>query len=187
MPPPQRAKPGRRRARCGARDGSPHPHSPHPQLVGSGPRPQAPKDGRSGVGRRPTPDPTSRQEAPPHGRPRAEPTTRKAGSQERLLWDWWRVPTPAPPAPAASGCWAPAASPKDGQSGPAERPTPDAPHAGTRRPPPPPGALLPPPQGAKPASKSARCGVGDGSPSPQTPHPQPVGSGPQPHAPKDGR
>ena len=48
-------------------------------------------------------------------------------------------------------------------------------------------ALGPPPRCAKPARKSARCGVGDGSPSPHPPHPQPMGSGPRPHAPKDGR
>ena len=44
-----------------------------------------------------------------------------------------------------------------------ERPTPDAPHPGKR---PPPGALLLPQKRAQPARKSARCGVGDGSPSP---------------------
>ena len=52
---------------------------------------------------------------------------------------------------------------------------------------PPPDALVPPPQRAKPACKSARCGVGDGSPCPHPPHPQPVGSGPQPHARTDER
>ena len=50
---------------------------------------------------------------------------------------------------------------------------------------PPPGALVPPPQRAKPARKSARYGVGEGSPRPQPPHPQPVSSGPRPHARKD--
>ena len=41
-----------------------------------------------------------------------------------------------------------------------ERPTPDAQPPGKRRPPP--GALVPPPQRAKPARKSARCGVPQG-------------------------
>ena len=36
---------------------------------------------------------------------------------------------------------------------------------------------MPPPKRAKPARNSARCGVGDGSPHPPSPHPQPVGSG----------
>ena len=114
MPPPQRAKPARKSARCGVVDGSPRPHPPHPQPVGSGPRPHGRKDAWSGVG---------------------------------------------------------------------ERPTPDAPHPGKRHAPP--GTLMPPPQRGKPARKSARCGVGDESPRLHPPHPQPVGSGPRPHARKD--
>ena len=110
MPPPQRPKPARKGARCGVGDGSPLPHPPHPQPVGSRPRPHARKDEPSGVG---------------------------------------------------------------------ERPTPDAPHPGKRRPPR--GTLMPPPQRAKPARKSARCGVGDRFPHPHPPHPQPVGSGPRQH------
>ena len=50
----------------------------------------------------------------------------------------------------------------------------------------PPGALVPPPQRAKPARKSARCGVVDGSPHPHPPHQQPVGRGPRPHASRTG-
>ena len=72
---------------------------------------------------------------------------------------------------------------RDGWSGVGERPSPDTPHPIKRRAPP--GALVPPPQRAKPARKSARCGVGDGSPRPDPLHPQPVGSGPRPHARKD--
>ena len=97
-------------------DGSPRPLPPHSQPVGSGPQPDAPKDGRSGLG---------------------------------------------------------------------ERLTPDAPRQGKRRPPP--GALVPPPQRAKPARKSARCGVGDGSPCLHPRQPQPAGSGPRLHATKDER
>ena len=44
---------------------------------------------------------------------------------------------------------------------------------------------MPPPQRAKSAPKSARAGVGDGSPRPHPPHPQPVSSGPRPHARRD--
>ena len=64
MPPPQRAKPARKSARCGLGDESPRPHPPHPQPVGSGPRPHARTDERSGVGERPSPD------APHHGKRR---------------------------------------------------------------------------------------------------------------------
>ena len=56
VPPPKRAKPARKSARCGFGDGSPRPHPPHPQPVGSGPRPHARKDEWSGFGERPTPD-----------------------------------------------------------------------------------------------------------------------------------
>ena len=38
------------------------------------------------------------------------------------------------------------------------------------------------PHAAPTARKSARCRVGDGSPRPHPPHPQPVGSGPRPQA-----
>ena len=114
VPPQQCAKPARKSARCGVGDGSPGPHPPHPQPVGSGPRPHARKDEWSGVGKRPTPD---------------------------------------------------------------------APHPGKRSPPP--GSLMPPPQRAKPAHKSARCGVGDGSRCSQPPHPQPVCSGPRLRARRD--
>ena len=66
-----------------------------------------------------------------------------------------------------------------------ERLSPDAPHPARRRPPP--GTLMPPPQRAKPARKSGRYGVGDESPRRHPPHPQPVGSGPLPHAQTDER
>ena len=46
----------RKSARCGVGDGSPRPHPPHRQPVGSGPRPQARTDERSGLGERPSPD-----------------------------------------------------------------------------------------------------------------------------------
>ena len=176
MLPRQRAKPARKSARCGVGDGSPRPHPPHPQPVGSGPRLHARTDERSGVGERPSPDaphpgkrrppraPSCRSHraqnqhararavglvtgpqartprnhsqwvvgpgrkpertrgrgwesarprtphtqargafVPPSGRPRAASTADKACSQERALWGWGRVPTPAPPAPTASG------------------------------------------------------------------------------------
>ena len=58
---------------------------------------------------------------------------------------------------------------------------PRTPHTQARDTPPPRCALVLPPQRAKPARKSARRGVADGSPRPQPPHPQPVGIGPRPH------
>ena len=127
---------------------------------------------------------TQARGAPP-GRPRAAPTARKASSQERALWGGDGSPRPHSPRPQPVGSGPRTYARKDGRSGVGERQTPDAPHPGKRRPPP--SALVPPPQRAKPARKSARCGVGDGSPHPNPPHPQPVGSGPWPHAKKDGQ
>ena len=99
MPPPQRAKPAHKSARCGVCDGSPRPHPPLPQPVGSGPRQPA----------------------------------QRAGSQG------WESARPRTPHTQARGA--------------------------------PPGTLMPPPQRAKPARKSARCGVCDGSPRPYPPAP----------------
>ena len=79
----------RRSARCGVVDGSPRPHPPDPQPVGSGPRPHARTDGRSGVGERPSPDaPHPGKRRPPPRHPHSAPTARKASSQERALWGW---------------------------------------------------------------------------------------------------
>ena len=86
-------------ARCGVGDGSPRPHPPHPQPVGSGSRPHARTDERSGVGERPSPDAPH----PGNRRPPQAPSCRPDSTQERALWGWRRVPTPAPPAPTGSG------------------------------------------------------------------------------------
>ena len=183
LPAPQRAKPARKSARCGGSDGSQRPRPTQPQPVGTGPWPHAPKDGRSGVGEHPTPDAphTGERRPPPPGRTRAAPTARK--SARCGVGDG--SPRPQPPHPQPVGSGPRPHAPKDGRLGVGERPTPDAPHTDQRRLPR--GALVPPPQCAKPARKSAGCGVGDGSPRPHPPHPQPVGSGPRPHAPKDAR
>ena len=94
-----------------------------------------------------------------------------------------RDPTPASPAPRTSGKRAPAARLKGREVGGGRAPVPGRPTP--RQQVPLPGALVPPPQRAKPARKSARGGVGDGSPRPHPPHPQQVGSGPPPHARKN--
>ena len=86
-------------------------------------------------------------------------------------------------APTASGKRAPAARPKRREVGGARAPDPGRPTP--RQEAPPPGTLMPPPQRAKPARKSPCCWVGEGSTRPHPPHPQPVGSRPQPHARKD--
>ena len=74
--------------------------------------------------------------------------------------------TPPHPQPMGSGPRQPVqrAGSRGGRVPHPGRPTP-------RQEAPPPGALVPPPQRAKPARKSARCGVGDGSPRPHPPAP----------------
>ena len=82
LPTPQRAKPARKGARCGAGAGSPRPHRPHPGHTGCG-TPAAPPRGRaSGGGTAPdTRRPSQRWQAnPPRGRP---PTTPAARSPHR--------------------------------------------------------------------------------------------------------
>ena len=66
-----------------------HAHiPPHPQPVGSGPRPHAPRTGvRAWVSAQPRTPHTQARDAPT-GCPRASPTARKASSQERALWGW---------------------------------------------------------------------------------------------------
>ena len=254
MPPPQRAKPARKSARCGVGDASPRPHPPHPQPVGSGPWPHARTDERSGVGERPTPDaPNPGKRAPPRApscRPHSTqsqlararavglvtgPHTRTPRTHSQWLVGpgrtpertrgrgWERAPDPGCPTPRQEtpppGTLMPppqrvkparkrartvrrvtgphARTPRTHSQwvvGPGRTPErtrgrgwesahPRTPHTQVRGAPP--GRPCAAPQRAKPARKSARCGVGDGSPCPHPPHPQPVGSGPRPHARKD--
>ena len=94
---------------------------------------------------------------------------------------------PTPPAPTASWYRALSARPRGQPVGRGRAPNPGRPTPRQETPPPPLGALVPPQQRAKPARKSARCGVRDGFPRSQPPHPRPVGNGHPPHAPRTGR
>ena len=77
---------------------APHARTPpHPQPVGSGPRQPAQRAGSRGWESARTRTPHTQAGGDPPGSPRAAPTARKASSQERALWGWSRVPTPAPP------------------------------------------------------------------------------------------
>ena len=113
VPPPRRAKTARRSARCGVGDRSLCRHTPAPTASGWWAPAAAQKDEWSGVGDRPTPD----ARHPGKRRPPRAHSCRPHSTQERALWSWLRVPTPAPPAPTASGKRAPAARPEGGQSG----------------------------------------------------------------------
>ena len=135
LPPPQRATPAPKGARCGAGAGSPHPHRPHPGQTGRGTlaacsRGQAAGGGKAPDTRRPsqqwqaTPPGDSPPPPPRHGAP-----TGHAGQGDS-------VGTPHPHTRAHSSGWrTPTARPVGGQSGEGQRLTSDAPHNGGRHPP----------------------------------------------------
>ena len=83
-PPPQRAKPARKGARCGTSGGSPRPHRPHPEHTGRGTRAARPRGRAVGEGTAPDTRRSSQQwqatPPPPRGRP---PTTPAARSPHR--------------------------------------------------------------------------------------------------------
>ena len=183
VPPQQRAKPARKSARCGVGDESLRPHPLRPQPVGSGPRPHAQKDEWSGVGDRPTPDaPHSSKRRPPRA-PSCRPHS--AQSQHARVRAVGLVTGPQTRNPCARSQWvvAPGRTPKRTSGRGWESAQPPTPHTKARGAPP--GTLMSPPQGAKLARKSARCGVGGGSPRQHPPQPQPVDSGPRAHARRD--
>ena len=103
-PPPQRATPARKGARCGAGAGSTRPHRPHPGHTGRGTLAALRKT--SGRGRdsawhqAPL---TTVEGSPPRGRPSATPTASNAGPQGRTLWGRCWVHTPASTAPGTHG------------------------------------------------------------------------------------
>ena len=134
--------------------------------MGERPTPDAPHRGK----RRPPP-PDTLMLPPQRGTPAGKSARGGVGDGSPGPHSPHRQPVPSGPQPHAR---------EDERLGVGERPTPGAPHPGKRRPPP--GALVPPRQRAKSARKSARCGVGDRSSCPHPPHPEPVGSGPRPHA-----
>ena len=176
MLPPQHA-----RARAVGLVTGPHARTPpHLQPVGSGPRQPAQRAGSRG-GRAPDPGrPTPRQEAPPRGALVPPPQRARPARKSACCGVGDRSPRPHPPAPTASGYWAPAARQEGRQSGMGERPTPDAPHPGKRRPPP--GTLMPPPQHAR----ARAVGLVTGPHARTPPHLQPVGSGPRQPAQRAG-
>ena len=157
---------------------------PHPQSVGSGPRQPVQRGGKSGVGEPPTPDGPH----PGKRRPPRAPSCRPHSAQSQLararavgLVTGPHTSTPPHPQSVGSGPRQPAQRAGSRGSESAQPRTPHTPARGG-----PPGTLMPPPQRAKPARKSARCGVGDGSHAGPPPQPQPVGSGPRQPAQRAG-
>ena len=174
-PPPQRATPARKGARCGARAGSPRPHRPHPGHTGRGTLAARSRGRAAGGGTAPdTRRPSQRWQATPPGDgppppPRHAAPTGHAGQGDSV--------GPPHPHTRAQSLWVadPNSPPNGGQSGEGQHLTSVAPHNGGRHPPG--DALPPPPQRAMPARKGARCGAGAGSPRPHRPHPGHTGRG----------
>ena len=134
-PPPQRATPARKGARCGAGAGPPRPHRPHPGHTGRGTLAACSRGRAAGGGRAPdTRRPSQRWQATPPGDgppppPRRAAQTGHAGQGDSV------GPHTHTPAPTARGWRTPTARPVGGQSGEGQRLTPDAPHNGGRHPP----------------------------------------------------
>ena len=151
--------------------GPPRRHPPHPQPVGSGPRPHAQKDEWSGWESADQGRPTPRQEAPPPGTLMPPPQRAKPARKSAWCGVGDRSPRQHPPHPQPVGSGPRPHARKDEWSGVGERPTPHAPHPGRERPPRAPSCrpYSAPSQHARPARKSARGTVGDGSPHPHHP------------------
>ena len=154
-PPPQRATPARKGARCGAGAGSTRPHRPHPGHTGRRTLAARSRGRAAGGGTAPdTRRPSQRWKAPPPGRPFRHPHSEQSrpvrahavgpvlGPHARI--DRTRDTRVAEP-------WLPA--PEDGRPGPGQRLTPGAPHNGGRHPP---GDALPPPLTASNAGPQGR-------------------------------
>ena len=181
MPPPQRAKPARISARAGVGDWSQRPHPPHPQPVGSGPRPHARTDKWSGVEERPTPD------APHPGkrRPTWQPSCRPRSAQSQLATaravGWVMGPHTCSPRTHSNWVVGHGRTPERASDRGWESARPRTPRTQARGSPPREPSCRPyskPSQHARPARRSARGGVGGVGPNA---HNHPMGSA-QPHA-----
>ena len=135
-PTPQRAKPARKGARCGAGAGSPRPHRPHPGHTGRGTLAARSRERAAGGGtapdtRRPSQQwqATPQKERPPH-HPRGTQPPQGMQAKGTVLG-----PHTQTPAPTARGWRTPTARPVGGQLEEGQRLTSDAPDNGGRHPP----------------------------------------------------
>ena len=136
-PPPQRATPARKGARCGAGARFPRPHRPHPGHTGRGTLAACSRGRAAGGGTAPdTGRPSQRRQAtpPPPGtaphHPRGTQPPRGMQAKGTVLG-----PHTHTPAPTKCGWRTPTARPVGGQSGGGQHLTSDAPHNGGRHPP----------------------------------------------------
>ena len=137
-PPPQRATPARKGARCGAGAGSTRPHRPHPGHTGRGTL--AARSGGRAAGGGAAPDtrrPSQRWKAPPPGTPFRHPHSEqrrpaRAHAVGPVLGPHARIDRTRDTRVAEPWLRAP----EDEQPGEGQRLTPGAPHNGGRQPPP---------------------------------------------------
>ena len=177
-PPPQRATPARKGARCGAGAGSPRPHRPRPGHAGRGTLAARSRGRAAGGGTAPdTRRPSQRWKAPPPGDALPPPPQRATPARKGARCGTGAGSTRLHrPHPGHTGRGTLAARSRRRAAGGGTAPD-------TRRPsqrwkaPPPGDALAPPPQRATPARKGARCGAGAESPRPHRPHPGHTGPG----------
>ena len=163
-PPPRRAMPARKGARCGAGAGSPRPHRPHPGHTGRGTLTARSRGRAAGGGTAPDAGrPSQHWKAPPPGTPFCQPhseqrqparahavgpvlgprahtdrtrDTRVAEPPQGMQAKGTVLgPHSHAPGPTARGRRTPTARSMGGQSGKGQRLTPDAPHNGGRHPP----------------------------------------------------
>ena len=136
-PPPQRATPARKGARCEAGAGSPRPHLPHPGHTGRGTLAARSRGRASGGGTAPdTRRPSQRWKAPPPGTPFRHPHSEqrrpaRAHAVGPVLGPHARTDRTRDTRDAEP--WLPA--PEDGRPGKGQRLTPGAPHNGGKHPP----------------------------------------------------
>ena len=176
-PPPQRATPARRGARCGAGAGSPRTHRPHPGHTGRGTLAARSRGQAAGGGTaNDTGRPSQRWEATPAG-DALPPFPQRAtlACKGACCGAGAGSPRPNRPHLGHTGRGTPAARSRGRTAGGGTAPD-------TRRPSqpwkaPPGDALPPPPRRATPARKGARCGASAGSPRPHRPHPGHTGCG----------
>ena len=175
-PPPLRATPTPKAARCGTGAGSPRPHRPHPEHTGRGTPAARPRGRAVGGGTAPdTRRPSQRRQVTPPGDGPTPPPRQAAPTGHAGQGD--SVGPPDPHTRTRSTLVADPNSPPSGRAvGGGTAPD-------LRRPsqwwkaPPPGNPIPPPPQRAMPARKDARCGAGAGSPRPHRPHLEQTGRG----------
>ena len=142
LPPPQRATPARKGARCGAGAGSPRPHRPQPGHTGRGTLTARSRGRAAGGGTAPdTRRPSQQWKAPPPGTPFRHPHSEqrqpaRAHAVGPVLGPHARIDRTRDTRVAEPRL----PTPEDGRPGVGQRLTPGAPHNGGR----------PPPQGTAP-------------------------------------